>query len=461
MGGREGGPHRARVQRRAPDVHAVVDARQHEVGPGAETAHAGEDDGQGRRPVDAVGGDPGQPVDLEGLVVDAVARVDGADGGSGAAVVDHGGDHHDLVVGAGGRPGPGRAMPGARTPSSLVTRMRTVVPPRGQPWRRRCRLRQLPYRCPFPERHRRHRSTPGGGRAVHPHAITIERLEAPHARSHPMTGRVARGRAARASATDASTWSSPRSGATLRSYTVDGVARHRRIRCHRHVQRRARPGARPVAQPAGRRPLLDRRAHRPRRVGRTRTPQRHPRAGALAALAPAIAGPERRRSRLHPLRPARLSVATRVRARVPAGPRGVGRHRRGDQRRRGSGPVRPGLPSLSHARHPHRRRRPPDPPRPALPGHRRAGPADGRHHRGRERARLHLRAPDRTHPARHRLHRPPARRRTVSPGSSSTTPRPGAAPRCGWTSTSATSWPIRPTPSSRRAGAGNRSPSSP
>ena len=53
----EGGAHRARVHGRAPDVDPVVDARQHEVGAGAEAAHAGEDDGQGRRPVDAVGGD--------------------------------------------------------------------------------------------------------------------------------------------------------------------------------------------------------------------------------------------------------------------------------------------------------------------------------------------------------------------------------------------------------------------
>ncbi len=83
--------------------------------------------------------------------------------------------------------------------------------------------------------------------------------------------------------------------------------RHRRLRRHRHVQCRARPGAGPMAQPTGRRPLLDRRTHRSRRLGRTGAAQRHPRAGALVALAAAVAGPERRRPRLHALRPARLS----------------------------------------------------------------------------------------------------------------------------------------------------------
>jgi hypothetical protein len=77
MRGGEGRPHRARVQGRATHVDAVVDPRQDDVGAGAEAAHAGEDHGQGRGSVDAVGGHVAEAVDGVGLVVDAVARVDG------------------------------------------------------------------------------------------------------------------------------------------------------------------------------------------------------------------------------------------------------------------------------------------------------------------------------------------------------------------------------------------------
>ena len=60
---------------------------------------------------------------------------------------------------------------------------------------------------------------------------------------------------------------------------------------------------------------------------------------------------------------------------------------------------------------------------------------------------------DRRHRPRHRLHRPAPRRRLAWHGSSSTT-RPGdGASRCGWTSTSATSWCSPATPSSPSAGA--------
>jgi len=150
------------------DVHPVIDAREHEIGSGPEaptqarmTARPG--------PVDAIGGNADEAFYLVGLVVDAIARVDRTDSSTGTAVVDHRGHYHDVVFAGDGYPGQGADARGAHT-VVVVTRMRK--------WflRRRCRLRQLPYRCPFPN-----------GTAVTvdrgwwgppPHAITIDRLEA-------------------------------------------------------------------------------------------------------------------------------------------------------------------------------------------------------------------------------------------------------------------------------------------
>ena len=280
-------------------------------------------------------------------------------------------------------------MPGARTPSSLVTRMRKGFLRERRHDGRRCRLRQLPYRCPFPD------GTAvtvgaGGGRARHPHAITIDRLEAPHACSTD-DGRLARRRAARhRPRTSAGGGHRGRGHAAL----VHGrrCARHRRLRRHRHVQRRSGPGAGPVAQPSGRRPLLDRRSHRAAPPGTNRR-----RRNAIHGLVRWL--PWRLRSRAQnvvvlgctlfaqPGYPWRLEFVLEYR---------LGRE--GWSSPPGSPtPTRCRRPSVSDSIPTSPSARPPiDAVRLTLPGQRclvtdDTGPAHRRHHRGRQRARLHLR----------------------------------------------------------------------
>ena len=112
MGGGEGRPHRARVQGRAPDVGAVVDPRQHEVGTRRRTPprRRGSPPAPAGRRCRRWG--PVEAVDVVGLVVDAVARVDGPDGGPGTAVVDHRRDDDHVVAGATAALRPMRRFPG-------------------------------------------------------------------------------------------------------------------------------------------------------------------------------------------------------------------------------------------------------------------------------------------------------------------------------------------------------------
>src|ERR1019366_1339107 len=88
---------RARVQRGPTGIDTVVDARHHQVGPGAEPLDAGQDDRQRRWPVDAVGGEAVEPGDLDCLERERLALVDGPDGCSCSAVVGERGHQYQIV----------------------------------------------------------------------------------------------------------------------------------------------------------------------------------------------------------------------------------------------------------------------------------------------------------------------------------------------------------------------------
>ena len=89
---------------------------------------------------------------------------------------------------------------------------------------------------------------------------------------------------------------------------------HRRLRPRSVEPRRPWPGPRPVAQPAGRRRLHVRRGDRPGPDQRDRARQRHPRAGAVAAVAHDGPGAE-------PGRPAVRAPAVARPIRSPSGSR--------------------------------------------------------------------------------------------------------------------------------------------
>ena len=128
--------------------------------------------------------------------------------------------------------------PGACTPSSLVTRIRT---------------RQYDT------------AGPATGPTAQPCAAGTELAPKEHMPTHPTGHAHAPPGSSGSSATAASSSWSAEVGATLRQYTVGDRRGAGRLRPGRVVARRPRPGAGPVAQPAGRRPLRVRRAPGPRR----------------------------------------------------------------------------------------------------------------------------------------------------------------------------------------------------
>ena len=292
--------HRARVHGGAAHVDAVVDPRQHDVGPGPEPAHAGEDHGQGR-----------EARRCRRWACRRGPRWRGPRSrrrrGSARA-------RRRLRTRCsrswGRRPrrrGPWRrrrrasaAMPGARTPSSLVTSIRTD-PPGGWPTtlrRRRRILRRrglvrLPYDSatdPYAADDRT-RATPlpvtatgtpapsgvqydiGHGR----HQVVVPRWAPPSAPTPSGARRSSTDSASTPCATRAGGRCSPRgptAWATAATATTDATARP------------------PSTNPP---------------------PQRHPRAGALDGVARGVARPERPHPRLHAAPAARIPVAARAR----------------------------------------------------------------------------------------------------------------------------------------------------
>ena len=170
------------------------------------------------------------------------------------------------------------ASPGAVTPSSLVTRILTCASPY-RPGRRRGRQGpsrgvRTPVTGPSPPPGSAPHPRPGPGllqftRHGRPHAQDLRRLAHRAAVAHrarPPGGHRLRG---------------GRHAACLLGGRHPG---HRRLRRRRVVPFGPGPGARAVAQPAGRRPLRVQRGAGPGRPRRARAPQRHPRPRALAAL---------------------------------------------------------------------------------------------------------------------------------------------------------------------------------
>ncbi len=138
-----------------------------------------------------------------------------------------------------------------------------------------------------------------------------------------------------------------------------------RVRAGRVEQGRPRPGARPVAEPTGRRALFVRRSGGPGTAGRAVEGERHPRPGALDAMANGGPGPEPGHDGLPapPLAgvPLRLAAHHRV-------PVGEGRPHRGDRGRQpgpGRSPVRTRVPPVFDRRHGQRGQRSPAAFRPA------------------------------------------------------------------------------------------------
>ena len=127
LGAGQRGADGARVEGRPAGVDPVVDARDDHVGPGPEPLDAGQDHRQGRRAVDAVGGDVGQAGDVDVLVGDGLALVDRARRRHWPRCGRSAGPRPPARArspNAAWRPRASAAIPGAKTPSSLVIRMR-------------------------------------------------------------------------------------------------------------------------------------------------------------------------------------------------------------------------------------------------------------------------------------------------------------------------------------------------
>ena len=195
------------------------------------------------------------------------------------------------------------ARPGALTPSSLVTRILTVRPryrPLARPRLGSSRDVRTPVISPSP---------PGPGTRL-THADSLVCFNSRHVRPDaPDLGLLAH----RAAVADRAR--SP-GGGRLRGGRHPAPLRGRRhpgarwVRPRRVVALGSGPGARPVAEPPGRRALRVQRGQGSGGARRARTPQRDPRPGPLAALDTADAPPE---PALAPPAAAPLARATRSR----------------------------------------------------------------------------------------------------------------------------------------------------
>ena len=236
-------------------------------------------------------------------------------------------------------------------------------------------------------------------------------------------------------------------GATLRAYTVGQTPVARRFRRRRVVPLGPGPGPGPVAQPPGRRALRVQRGAGPGRPGRARAPQRHPRPGALDALDAPDPAPEPALAPAAAPPLARVPVLPPARDRVPRGPRAASPSRPGPSRSRrarspsasASTPTSTAGPETVDGAILH------VPARHTLDVDDRGLPTGALDARRGHRSRLHHAALRRARRARHGLHHPRTRRRRHRPGPASMRREASAAPPCGWTPASPTSWCTRAT----------------